>query len=259
MGRVSYVEYVVGEFPVVISAPHGGLLTPHEIPDRLLGVIHSDRNTQDLSRRIRNALIERTGGAPHLIVSRLHRGKLDPNREIVEAAQGSVFAENAWYEFQGFIEVAKDIVTRDFGSGLYLDIHGHDIDRIELGYLLSDSDLSLSDAGLNHPALVAKSSVRALAGTVGITLAELIRSPNSPGTLLDEAGVRTVPSAADPYPGGAAYFKGGYNTWRHGSTNGGTISGIQIEHQFPGLVGHGAEPGGVRRHSGRCAGHLPRG
>ncbi len=237
LGRASYVEYVVGELPVVIGVPHGGLMTPEEIPDRLFGRIRWDRDTQDLSRRIRNALIERTGGAPHLIVSRLHRVKLDPNREIVEAAQGSVFAENAWYEFQGFIEVAKDIVTRDFGSGLYLDIHGHehDIDRIELGYLLFSSELSLSDAFLNHPALVANSSVRALAGTVGITFAELIRGPNSLGTLLAEAGVRTVPSAADPNPGGAAYFRGGYNTYRHGSTNGGTISAIQIEHQWPGL------------------------
>ena len=236
-GRASYAEYIVGELPIVISAPHGGLLEPQEIPDRTFGVTGRDRNTQELSRSIREALIERTGGAPHVIVSRLHRIKLDPNREIVEAVQGDPFAENAWTEFQGFIDAAENIVTRDFGSGLYLDIHGHghEIDRLELGYLLSRDDLAGSDAALSVQSLVDKSSVRALAGAVAITFADLIRGPTSLGTLLQDAGVRTVPSAADPDAGGAAYFTGGYNTRRHGSRDGGTVSGIQIEHHFPGL------------------------
>ena len=236
-GRASYAEYLVGDLPIIISAPHGGPMVPQEIPDRTFGVTGRDRNTQELSRSIREALIERTGRAPHVIVSRLHRIKLDPNREIVEAAQGSPFAENAWAEFHGFIEVAENIVTRDFGSGLYLDIHGHghEIDRIELGYLLSRDDLSDSNAALSVQGLVDKSSVRALAGAVAITFADLIRGPTSLGTLLQDAGIRTVPSASDPDPGGAPYFTGGYNTARHGSRDGGTVSGIQIEHHFPGL------------------------
>ena len=133
--------------------------------------------------------------------------------------------------------MAENIVTRDFGSGLYLDIHGHghEIDRIELGYLLSRDDLSDSNAALSVQGLVDKSSVRALAGAVAITFADLIRGPTSLGTLLQDAGIRTVPSASDPDPGGAPYFTGGYNTARHGSRDGGTVSGIQIEHHFPGL------------------------
>jgi hypothetical protein len=236
-GRAWYAEYLVGDLPIIISAPHGGLMVPQEIPDRTFGVTGRDRNTQELSRSIREALIERTGRAPHVIVSRLRRIKLDPNREIVEAAQGSPFAENAWVEFHGFIEVAENIVTRDFGSGLYLDIHGHghEIDRIELGYLLSRNVLSDSNAALSVQGLVDKSSVRALAGAVAITFADLIRGPTSLGTLLQDAGIRTVPSASDPDPGGAPYFTGGYNTARHGSRDGGTVSGIQVEHHFPGL------------------------
>jgi len=236
-GRASYTEYVVGDLPIIISAPHGGSMVPDEITDRTYGTTGRDTNTQELSRSIREALIELTGRAPHMIVSRLRRIKLDPNREIVEAAQGNPFAENAWSEFQGSIEVAEDIVTRDFGSGLYLDIHGHghDIARVELGYLLSRNDLTRSDAALNVPSLVAKSSVRALAGAVDITFAQLIRGPASLGSLLQERGTRSVPSTTDPDPDGAAYFSGGYNTSRHGSRDGGTISGIQLEHHFAGL------------------------
>jgi hypothetical protein len=44
-----------------------------------------------------------------------------------------------------------------------------------------------------------------------------------------------VPSPGDPDPGGAAYFSGGYNTWRHGSREGGTVSGIQVEMHYPGV------------------------
>ena len=33
-GRNSYVEYIAGNSPVILSAPHGGLLTPSSIPDR---------------------------------------------------------------------------------------------------------------------------------------------------------------------------------------------------------------------------------
>ena len=77
--------------------------------------------------------------------------------------------------------------------------------------------------------------VRALAGTVDISFAKLIRGPASLGGLLQQRGTRSVPSTADPDPDGGAYFSGGYNTKRHGSRDGGTISGIQMEHHFPGL------------------------
>jgi hypothetical protein len=33
-GRSNYIQYVAGDLPMIISAPHGGSLTPSEIPDR---------------------------------------------------------------------------------------------------------------------------------------------------------------------------------------------------------------------------------
>ncbi|NNF26947.1 MAG: hypothetical protein HKN73_07005, partial [Gemmatimonadetes bacterium] len=46
-GREHYTEYVPGELPLIVSAPHGGGLRPDEIPDRTWGVTAADRETVD--------------------------------------------------------------------------------------------------------------------------------------------------------------------------------------------------------------------
>ena len=33
-GRSNYIEYIAGDLPIIISAPHGGALIPAEMPDR---------------------------------------------------------------------------------------------------------------------------------------------------------------------------------------------------------------------------------
>lgn len=236
-GRSGYMEYLPGSLPLVLTAPHGGYMEPVEIPNRGYGVTGQDRNTRELTLAIREAVFQRTGAYPHVILSNLHRRKLDPNREIVEAAQGNHHAERTWWEFQIAADEAGYLVEEGFGEGLHLDIHGHghDIDRLELGYLLSGSDLAQSDAALSGSSSVNKSSLKALAEKAGNDLASLVRGPESLGTLMEDRLVPAVPSTAQPNPGQDDYFTGGYNTVRHGSRNGGTISGIQIEHHYPGL------------------------
>jgi len=235
--RNEYVEYIPGTLPVVLSAPHGGALTPDEIPDRTFGTLVTDSYTEETIRAVRDGFLERTGEAPHIIISHLKRTKLDPNREIGEAAQDSPFAENAWEEFHGLIEVATARVEADFGKGLYLDLHGHghEIQRVELGYLLSASDLNQDDAALNGTAFAVKSSIAALAQASPLSFSALLRGQTSFGAYLAGQAIRSVPSNTDPSPGSDSYFSGGYNTVRHGSRNGGGVSGIQLELQRPGL------------------------
>ena len=237
-GRNDYVEYIPGELPVVLSAPHGGALAPSEIPNRSYGVTARDRNTLELTLGMRDALINLTGQAPHVIISHLHRSKLDPNREIVEAAQESPYAELAWDEFQEWIKTARSIVAGDFGKGMYFDIHGHghDIDRIEVGYLLSADELNQPDIALNSLEVVARTSIRDLGRTSPIPFSQLLRGPTSFGGLLEEEGIASVPSPSAPGPGDAPYFRGGYNTREHGSAGDAeVISGMQLEHHFGGL------------------------
>lgn len=235
VARNQYVEFMVGDLPIVLSAPHGGLLTPAEIPDRTTGETARDSNTDTLAVEIGNAFNRALAHRPHIVIVRLRRSKLDANREIVEAAQGNTFAEIAWREFQGFIEAAREDVRTRFVNGFYIDLHGHGhaIPRLELGYLLTGTELASAEPALN--ALVAQTSVRTLAQRRSIALTTLLRGPQSLGALLEQEGFAAVPSPANPDPAGAAYFSGGYNTDRHGSRAGGTIDGVQIESHFAGV------------------------
>jgi hypothetical protein len=236
-GRLGYTEYVPGSLPIVLSAPHGGDREPDEIPDRAWGTTVTDRNTAALAETIADALEDRTGQRPHLVISRLKRTKLDPNREMEEAAQGSPHAELAWAEYHGFIDEARSTTATLHGAGLYLDIHGHghEIARVELGYLLGSSTLELPDDVLDQGSFAQQSSIRALAEGAPGSFAELLRGASSFGGLLQASGYRAVPSPSDPDPGGAPYFSGGYSTARHGSRDGGSVNGIQLEHPYEGV------------------------
>ena len=235
-GNNNYVEYIAGNLPLILSAPHGGYLLPAEIPDRnCTGCVYvRDGYTQEMVRAVANAIHLRTGCYPYVVISRLHRRKMDANRDLPEAASGDPTAGQAWTEYQDFLETADDAVTSGFGKGLFIDLHGHGhtIQRLELGYLLSRTELQLPDATLNYGNYVAQSGLRhlALTNAGNITHAGLLRGEYSLGTLLSNMGFPAVPSATDPYPEDMdSYFDGGYNTGRHGSRNGGSIDGIQIE------------------------------
>jgi hypothetical protein len=55
-GRNNYIEYIAGNAPVILTAPHGGALTPGSIPDRTASACGgtattvTDANTADLVR-----------------------------------------------------------------------------------------------------------------------------------------------------------------------------------------------------------------
>ncbi|RMH60696.1 MAG: T9SS C-terminal target domain-containing protein [Calditrichaeota bacterium] len=235
-GYKQYTEYRPGSLPVIISAPHGGFLSPASIPDRTYGVMVTDSKTYETAVAISEAFFTRTGAFPHVIVCRLKRTKLDANRSIDEAAQGNAEAEQAWHDYHRFIETAKDSVSRHYGQGFYIDLHGHGHpkQRLELGYLLSVNDLR--NGSLNISNIISKSSFRHLASVVPHAFDTLIRGRGSIGSLFDSIGYPSVPSETTPYPlEDDPYFSGGYSTHRHGSANGGVIDGFQLEAWYQGV------------------------
>jgi hypothetical protein len=231
-----YVEYLPGDMPLILSIPHGGYLIPEEIPERpcINCAKNQDIYTLEIGLDLRQMIYKITGHYPYVIINHLHRTRLDPNRNIEEAASGHPLAEIAWAEFHKLIDSASNEVERRFGKGLYIDLHGHRhaIKRTELGYLLSSDELQLEDDFLNFDTFTEFSSIRSLAEGMkdSVSFTQLIRGPKSLGSLLEERGYPTVPSEKihSPEPD-EPYFSGGFNTMQHGSSSGGRIDGIQIE------------------------------
>lgn len=236
-GTDGYVQWFPGELPIVIGVPHGGTLAPVDIPDRTVGTIVRDVNTIELGMAIRDAFLATTGMRPHVVVCILSRRKLDANREIVEAAAGVPAAEQAWREYHGFIEAAMIESRTRGGRAFFIDLHGHghEAQRIELGYLLSSARLALSDEALEQHASRTSASVWPMSAAGGDAFTDVLRGPESLGARLADRGFPSVPSPAFPDPGGLPYFDGGYSTQRHAVNTLGWAAGVQVEANSAGV------------------------
>ena len=160
----NYIEYLPGNLPIILSSPHGGYLEPDSIPLRdCEGCVYQrDAYTQELTRGIRDAIITKTGCYPHTVINLLHRNRLDANREIIEAADSNATVEKSWEYFHTMTDTAKAIATRQYGKGLYIDMHahGHSIQRLEIGHAVWKSDLQQDDDHLNSQTVLDKSTIK---------------------------------------------------------------------------------------------------
>ena len=235
IGETGYIRSWPGELPIVLSVPHDGAIAPAEIPDRTTGVTVRDSHARALAEAIRDALRERCGRAPHLIVCELSRRKVDCNRALAEGATDPV-AIRTWREYHGAIDAAEQAVLARSPHGLYLDIHshGHPKKRLEIGYLLKADDLRLPDARLDADGTVAaRSSLRALSRRTPAKFSELVRGETSLGGLLAARGVPAVPSPAEALAPTDPYFNGAYDIAAHGSRDGGRLDAAQLEVPAP--------------------------
>ena len=235
-GHGKYIEYHSGTLPIILSASHGGWMEPTEIADRTQGVTAIDTNTYQLTKVIMDTLTARFGGKPHVILCLLKRLKLDVNREVIEAAEGNIYGERAWAEYHHYLDIAKELVTVNHGSGIVFDIHGHGENpdgyydlRTWLGYLIKGYELDLTDEELNTIDFKNKSSIKVLADSSSHSFINILRGETSFGSIMDSLGYECVPSVNALGPAGSRYFSGGYITARHGSSEEGIISAIQIE------------------------------
>jgi hypothetical protein len=228
---LQYIEYIKGDMPLVIAVPHGGTLKNDDLPDRSYGASHRDVYTQELVRFMREDFQRETGHTPYVIINKLDRIKLDPNRGEEEAAQGNAFAAQAWTEYHQSIKSAKQEITQRFHKGFFVDLHGHRHRKqsIEVGYRLEWEELSLEDEMLNDDMFIEKSSLRNLLKNSRYTHAELLRGKESLGWFLTEQNLRACPSPADPIPGIDEYFPGGYDLEQHVVKDTTAFIGVQLE------------------------------
>lgn len=227
-----------GTMPLVLIAPHGGSLKPEELPDRTCSgcVVLNDVYTQELATAIDLAFINRIGKRPFVIINKLHRIKFDGNRDRVEATGGYAPLDQFWVHFHNAIDTARIRALRLHNRALVIDLHGHghDNQRLELGYLLSAVELR-GDATTLDQLLSGESSISGLAQSSSKGI-DLLRGTSSLGHFFQGQGVPAVPSPQDLAPrNGEPYFNGGFNTYRYGSINGSKSDAIQIECHSTGI------------------------
>lgn len=227
-----FIRHWPGELPIVLSVPHDGAAKPSDIPDRTRGVTVRDSYAAALAHALRDALRERCGAAPQLILCELSRKKVDCNREIGEGAAGQPKAEQVWREYHAAIDEAEAAVLARSKHGLYLDIHshGHPKPRIEIGYLLKASELRLSDERLDSDkSVAARSSIRWLSQRTPAKFSELLRGETSLGGLFAARGVAAVPSPREVVLLDDPYFNGAYDIEAHGSRDKSQLDAAQLE------------------------------
>lgn len=239
----NYVEYRTGNAPLIISVPHDGtttdaalvLRTKENCPDPSFSTAQ-DIYTTELADLIDSVFRAKTGKYPYMVIGRVSRKYVDFNREQKYAVvAGSTKGVGIYNTYHNRVKVAADSISKKNGAGLLLDIHGHshEIQQIELGYLLKSSILNLDDATLAADENYAyKSSIYNLVknNKSGSTFTALLRGTYSFGSYLYKNGLACIPHSANLFPGDSPYFSSGEITQRHGSSQGsGVIDAIQCE------------------------------
>ena len=200
-----------GDLPIILSAPHGG---GKEIPGVAVRkgvgirqfVTSSDVSTDRLTEDLADAIEDRLGARPYVVIARFHRKYLDANRPA-ERAYESALAKPFHDRYHEALAEARRDVARRWGSGLLLDVHGQRAapDAIYRG--------TQNGRTTNH--LVGKFGRDALTGR---------------GSLFGQIaaqGIRVIPPAESEDR--ETKYQGGYIVVEHGSASGGSIDAIQLE------------------------------
>jgi N-formylglutamate amidohydrolase len=200
-----------GMLPIILSAPHGGRQSIPGVPVRRgAGVIQfatgRDNNTDELAETIAVRLEQRFNAKPFLIVARFERKYLDANRPT-ESAYESREAKPYYDGYHNALQEAHDQVSREWGRGLLLDIHGQGT-QAEAIYRGTGN-------GKTVVSLTQRFGTEAITGTKSIF------------SQLELMGYKVLPSATESQK--EQRYVGGYIVQTYGSHRGRGVDAIQLE------------------------------
>lgn len=239
-----WIEVRAGNMPVVISVPHGGAYHDEQIADRNCNDIGRvvrgiDRNTIPIGNAMQAAFEKINGTTPYMVIATLSRRKVDQNREIELATCGDALGKIAWHNYHNALDaVIKEAVAK-FGYVFFIDMHGHghEVQRLELGYSLTTRQLQDLKKGKNTKSFKESS----LANLVNVSkqkvsYQELLFGVNAIGSQMQNQQIPSTPGIQDPHPvGKQPFFAGGYITRKYTSKEYPSVFGLQIECYFKGV------------------------
>lgn len=127
-----FVETQVGDLPIILSAPHGGNGELPGVPVRKGEGMETggagfftgrDSGTEELAHAVADAIERQFHGRPYLVISKVHRRYLDPNRPADIAYEDSKVKPIYDHYHAALAEYCAQVTER-FHAGVLLDIHG---------------------------------------------------------------------------------------------------------------------------------------
>ena len=212
-----------GNIAIIISAPHGG---DRMIPDiakredrgqKFFETVR-DQRTAELAELIGKNLERLLGGAPFIVIAKFDRRQIDANRAAEDAftPPGDGGPKLVYEAYHKALADAAAEVTRRWGCGLLLDIHGQ--------ARFPDAIVRGTQNGQTVMSLVKRYGEEAVAG------------PRSFFGALGGKGYSIAPTGEGD-DRIERFFQGGHIVDTHGSRNGGAVDAIQVEigarHRMP--------------------------
>lgn len=202
-----------GNIPIIITAPHGGMVRVAGSKDRSKdggAVTVRDEQTAQVAWLVAQRITEKAGGKPFVIIAQFSRKDADANRAAGEAYEN----EAAKREYDAFhVQVAGAVAEcrAAFGHAILIDLHGQ---AKEPGAIVRGTK-----NGATVKSLLASHGNAAIVG------------PDSVFGRLKAAGYRVLPELGKVEEGLAkeTFFDGGYIVGHYGSNNEGGVDAIQIE------------------------------
>lgn len=189
VGASHFVSMTRGQLPLVLSAPHGGTEIPDWVPDLRGGPYVSDKYTMDLVKELVPLIGQEMGGRePFAVYNKLHRSKMDANRDLHEGTEGGLYATSVHDLYhdtlQQCVDEAKQFADKTTNQVLLIDIHGY--------APLKDWNTSTWDSSwimVGH--LVSRKKLRSIKE---LTNEDWVRGPTSIGSLFQSEGLMAEPS-----------------------------------------------------------------
>lgn len=156
--RSSYRFHPHGNINLIISAPHGGNMTPSNVPDRAVGGCGLSANTgapfcswnyndtcvgvnpcnivnardpvsDNFAMSVANELNRAWGYKPFVVAGIWARRKVEYNRIMVEGTLRHPEAVASYQGYHSFINETVNTLHRNFGTSLLIDMHGHSVGK----------------------------------------------------------------------------------------------------------------------------------
>jgi glutamine amidotransferase-like uncharacterized protein/N-formylglutamate amidohydrolase len=222
------ITVAAGGLPIILTAPHGGSGAIPGVPERKGDGVtkfnpRADTNTDILTEKLADALEQKLGKRPYVVIARFHRKYIDANRQPDDAFE-SPEAKATYDEYHAAIAAACKEVTSRWGRGVVLDIHGQ---AFQPGVVLRGTQ-----NGKTVAHLLKQSGREAVYGETSL-FGELAKQ-----------GFAIFPPVGSSEPESPNY-SGGHTVGIHGSSSGGTIDAIQLElgtkYRDAKSIGEGAE------------------